>query len=75
MTAINDGSNRQLRSTAAVERYNFMELADGEVDAISQAAVATAIVQKQAMGLPITIWNEGNPYRRYPDGRVEYIQL
>jgi hypothetical protein len=75
MTAINDGSNVQSRSIAAVDQYNFMELPDGEVDAISQAAVANALAKKQAMGLPITIWNDGNPYLQYPDGRVEYIQV
>jgi hypothetical protein len=52
-----------------------MELPDGEVNAISEAVVANALAKKQAMGLPITIWNDGNPYRQYPDGRVEYIQV
>jgi hypothetical protein len=52
-----------------------MELPDGEVNAISEAAVSKVLAQKQAMGVPITIWNDGNPYRQYPDGRVEYIQV
>jgi hypothetical protein len=72
MTTVNDGFKVQSRSVAEVDRYNFLELPDGEVDAISQVAVSQALVQKQAMGLPITIWNNGNPYRQYSDGRVEY---
>jgi hypothetical protein len=50
-------------------------LHDGEVNEISQAAVCQALAQKEAMGLPITIWNNGNPYRQHPDGRIEYIQI
>jgi hypothetical protein len=72
MTTVNDGFKVQSRSVAEVDRYNFLELPDGEVDAISQVAVSQSLVQKQAMGLPITIWNNGNPYRQYSDGRVEY---
>lgn len=75
MTTVNDGLKVQSRSVSEVDRYNFMELSDGEVDALSQMAVSEALAQKQAMGLPITIWNEGNPYRQYLDGRIEYIQV
>lgn len=57
------------------EQSNFMGLRDGEVDVISQEAVAREMVQKQVMGLPITVWNNGNPYRKYPDGRIEHIQV
>jgi hypothetical protein len=57
------------------EPSNFMGLRDGEVDIISQEAVAKALAQKQAMGLPVTVWNNGNPYRKYPDGRIEHIQV
>lgn len=57
------------------EQSNFMGLRDGEVDVISQAAVAEAITKKQAMGLPITVWNNGSPYRKYPDGHIEHIQV
>jgi hypothetical protein len=56
------------------ESSNFMGLQDGEVDIISQEAVAKAIAQKQARGLPISVWNNGNPYYKYPDGRIEHIQ-
>ena len=75
MTAINDGLKVQLPEPSQVEWHNFMELRNGEVDAISQAAVSKALAQKEAMGLPITIWNNGNPYRQHPDGRIEYIQI
>ena len=75
MTAINDGLKVQLPEPSQVERHNFMELRDGEVEAISQAAVSKALAQKEAMGLLITIWNNGNPYRQHPDGRIEYIQI
>jgi hypothetical protein len=75
MTAINDGLKVQSPEPAQFERHNFMELRDGEVNAISQAAVSKALAQKEAMGLPITIWNNGNPYRQHPDGRIEYIQM
>ena len=75
MTAINDGLKVQLPEPSQFERHNFMELRDGEVDAISQAAVSKALAQKEAMGLPITIWNNGNPYRQHHDGRIEYIQI
>ena len=75
MTAINDGLKVQLPEPSQFERHNFMELRDGEVDAISQAAVSKAIAQKEAMGLPITIWNKGNPYQQHLDGRIEYIQI
>jgi hypothetical protein len=68
MTTVNDGLKVQSRSVAEVDRYNFLDLPDGEVDAISQAAVSQALAQKQAMGLSITIWNNGNPYRQYSDG-------
>jgi hypothetical protein len=57
------------------EQSNFMGLRDGEVDVISQEAVALAMAQKQTMGFPITVWNHGNPYRKYPDGRIEHIQV
>jgi hypothetical protein len=75
MTTINDGLKVQSRSVAEVDRYNFLELPDGKVDTISQAAVSQTLAQKQSMGLPITIWNDGNPYRQYSDGRIEYIQV
>jgi hypothetical protein len=75
MTTVNDGLKVQLRSLEEVDRHNFMGLRDGEVDAISQEAVSTALAHKQAMGLSITVWNDGNPYRKYPDGRIEYIQM
>jgi len=74
MTAINDGLKVQ-SPPAQFERHNFMELRDGKVNEISQAAVCQALAQKEAMGLPITIWNNGNPYRQHPDGRIEYIQI
>jgi hypothetical protein len=76
MTAVNDGSQKiQSQLLKKLDNSNFMGLQDGEVDKISQAAVAQALTQKQAMGLPVTVWNNGNPYRKYPDGRIEYIQV
>jgi hypothetical protein len=63
------------RSSAKIEQHNFMELPNGEVQSLSQAAISKALAEKQLMGLPMTIWNNGNPYRQYPDGRIEYIQL
>jgi hypothetical protein len=76
MTAVNDGSQKiQSQLLIKLDNSNFMGLQDGEVDTISQAAVAKALTQKQAMGLPVTVWNNGNPYRKYPDGRIEYIQV
>ena len=75
MTATNDGLKVPSRTLEEAEIPNFMGLPDGEVNAISQVAVANALTQKQAMGLPITIWNDGNPYRQYADGRIEYIKI
>jgi hypothetical protein len=57
------------------ESSNFMGLEDEEVDIISQEAVAREIAQKHVRGLPISVWNDGNPYYKYPDGRIEYIQV
>jgi hypothetical protein len=68
VTPINDGLKVQSPEPAQFERHNFMELRDGEVSAISQAAVCKALAQKEVMGLLITIWNNGNPYRQHPDG-------
>jgi hypothetical protein len=65
----------ETRSSAEIEQHNFMELPNGEVQALSQAAISKALAEKQLMGLPITIWNNENPYRQYPNGRIEYIQL
>ncbi len=75
MTAANKGVKIQPRSPEEIEQHNFMELPDGEVQSISQTAISKALAEKKLMGLPITIWNNGNPYRQYPDGRIEYIQL
>jgi hypothetical protein len=75
MTTINDVLTSPQSQLLEKEQSNFMGLRDGEVDIISQEAVAKALAQKQAMGLPITIWNNGNPYRKYPDGRIEHIQV
>jgi hypothetical protein len=71
MTAINKVLPRSIEELGG---HNFLDLDDGKVDAISQAAVTESLEQKQSMGLSITIWNNGNPYRKYPDGRIEYIQ-
>jgi hypothetical protein len=75
MTTINDVLTSPQSQLLEKEQSNFMGLRDGEVDIISQEAVAKALAQKQAMGLPITVWNNGNPYRKYPDGRIEHIQV
>jgi hypothetical protein len=75
MTAVNNDLKVQSRPVEEMEQHNFLGLWDGEVELVSQEAVAKALAQKQAMGLPITVWNDGNPYRKYPDGRIEYIQL
>jgi hypothetical protein len=75
MTAVNNDLKVQFRPGEEMEQHNFLGLRDGEVEVVSQEAVAKALAQKQAMGLPITVWNDGNPYRKYPDGRIEYIQL
>jgi hypothetical protein len=75
MTAINDGLKVQSPEPAQFERHNFMELRDGEVSAISQVAICQALAQKEAMGLPINIWNNGNPYRQHSDGRIEYTHI
>jgi hypothetical protein len=65
----------QIQPQGAVESPNFLGLADGEVEQISQDAVREALEQKQADGLPVTHWNGGEPYREYPDGRIEEIQI
>jgi hypothetical protein len=75
MSAVNDVLSVSQSQLPEVEQSNFMGLQDGEVDLISQKAVAQAVAQKQALGLPITVWNNGNPYRQLPDGRIEYIQV
>jgi hypothetical protein len=46
------------------ESHNFLGLKDGEVEQISQEAVRDALAQKQVMGLPITVWNDGEPWDR-----------
>jgi hypothetical protein len=74
MTAVNKGLKVKPQSIEELEQHNFLGLCDGEVDVISQQAVHKALVQKQKMGLPITIWNDGSPYKKYPDGQIEYIQ-
>jgi hypothetical protein len=74
MTAVNNELKVQSRLVEEMDRHNFLGLQDGEVEVISRKIVSQALAQKQAMGLPITIWNNGNPYRKYPDGRIEYIQ-
>jgi hypothetical protein len=74
MTTVNQGLKVKLQSTEELAKHNFLGLCDGEVDVISQQAVTEMLVQKQKMGLPITTWNNGNPYEKYPDGRIEYIQ-
>jgi hypothetical protein len=75
MTVVNDVLTLPQSQLLEEEQSNFMGLQDGEIDIISQEAVARAIAQKEALGLPITVWNNGNPYRKYPDGRIEHIQV
>jgi hypothetical protein len=75
MSAVNDVLSVSQSQLPEEEQSNFMDLGDGEVDLISQKAVAKALARKQALGLPITVWNNGNPYRQFPDGRIEYIQV
>jgi hypothetical protein len=74
MTAVNNDLKVQPQVLEEMERHNFLGLRDGAVDVISQEAVAKALAQKQVNGLSITVCNDGNPYRKYPDGRIEYIQ-
>jgi hypothetical protein len=74
MTAVNNDLKVQPQAVEEMDRHNFLGLRDGDIDVISQEAVAKALAQKQANGLPITVWNDGNPYRKYPDGRIEYIE-
>ena len=73
MTATNEVLTVPPSQSLEEEQLNFLGLQDGEVDIISQEAVAREIAQKQAIGLPITVWNNGNPYRKYPDGHIERI--
>jgi hypothetical protein len=75
MSAVNDVLSVPQSQLPEQEPSNFIGLQDGEVDLISQKAVAKALAHKQALGLPITIWNNGNPYHRFPDGRIEHIQV
>ena len=75
MTVVNDVLTLPQSQLLEEEQSNFMGLQDGEIDIISQEAVARAIAQKEALALPITVWNDGNPYRKYPDGRIEHIQV
>jgi hypothetical protein len=75
MTATNDMLTFAQPQLPEGEQSNFMGLRDGEVDTISQEAVVKAIAQKQTIGLPITVWNDGKPYRKYPDGRIKHIQV
>ena len=75
MSAVNDVLSISQSQLPEQEQSNFMGLQDGEVDLISQKAVAKAIAQKQALGLPITVWNNGNPDLQFPDGRIEHIQV
>jgi hypothetical protein len=65
----------QIQPKGAVKPPNFLGLADGEVEQISQYAVRQALEEKQADGFPVTHWNGGKPYRQYPDGRSEAIQV
>lgn len=75
MTTVNEVLTLPSSPSLEEEPSNFMGLQNGEVDIISQEAVSRAIELKQARGLPITVWNNGNPYRKYPDGRIEPIQV
>jgi hypothetical protein len=75
MTTVNEVLTVSSSPSLEEEPSNFMGLQDGEVDIISQEAVAKAIELKQARGLPITVWNNGSPYHKYPDGRIEHIQV
>jgi hypothetical protein len=65
----------QSQSLGAMESPNFLGLADGEVQQISQDAVRQELENKQADGFPVTHWNGGKPYRKYPDGQIEEIQI
>jgi hypothetical protein len=51
----------QIPPQRVVESHNFLGLADGEVEQISQDAVRQALEQKQAYGFPVTHWNGGKP--------------
>jgi hypothetical protein len=75
MTTTNDVLTVAQPLPSGEEQSNFMGLRDGEVDMLSQAAVAEAIAKKEAVGLPITVWNNGNPFRKYSDGHIEHIQV
>jgi hypothetical protein len=75
MTTPNDVITISQSLPLGEEQSNFMGLRDGEIDMLSQTAVADAIAKKEAVGLPITAWNNGNPFRKYPDGHIEHIQV
>jgi hypothetical protein len=53
----------------------FLDLPAGALQQLSQEAVLLDMQRKWDKGLPVVVWNEGQPYNKYPDGRLEYIAL
>jgi hypothetical protein len=54
---------------------NVLGLPDGLLEQLSQEAVAIDLQRKLEKGVPILVWNDGLPYHKHPDGRIEYIQI
>ncbi|NJN49040.1 MAG: hypothetical protein HC805_03670 [Alkalinema sp. RL_2_19] len=54
---------------------SFLDLPEGELQRLSQEAVLLDLKRKLNKDLPIVVWNDGRPYNKYADGRIEYIAL
>jgi hypothetical protein len=54
---------------------DFLGLLSGDFEKLAQEAVQLDLQRKLDQGLPVLVWNHGNPYNQYGDGRTEYLPL
>jgi hypothetical protein len=50
-------------------------LLSADFEKLAQEAVQLDLQRKLDQGLPVLVWNNGNPYNQYSDGQTEYLPL
>jgi hypothetical protein len=54
---------------------DFLGLLSSDFEKLAREAVQSDLQRKLDQGLPVLVWNNGNPYNQYSDDRTEYSPL
>jgi hypothetical protein len=65
----------QLTEEELVFTPDYLGLLTGDFEKLAREAVQLDLQRKLDQGLPVLVWNDGNPYNQYGDGRTEYLPL